>query len=274
MSHEYEDESERGYDRGERRRKERILHTRISEDLAEDLRRVAEELRVPVSNLVRNVLEDVFSVVEVVSDNVGDLVEEVVDEADRVAERLARRTRSAARSFDAEARRDEAVRDPELEFDEPGHDEPEAPARPDLPEFPDVVGWQPLVLNAAQTCACCGRGLVRGDRAALQRLVGNLLANAVLYGQSGTDVEVALASGAGEAELEVRDRGPGIPAADRGRIFERFVRLPSARSRNPEGSGLGLAIVEQVARAHGGRIEVDDRPGGGSVFRAVLPTGR
>jgi hypothetical protein len=102
-----------------------------------------------------------------VSDNVGDLVEEVVDEADRVAERLARRTRSTARAFDAEARRDEGVRDPELEFDEPGRDESQPPARPDLPEFPDVLGWQPLVLNAAQTCACCGRGLVRGDRAFL-----------------------------------------------------------------------------------------------------------
>ncbi|HET6304340.1 MAG TPA: hypothetical protein VFG80_06120 [Myxococcota bacterium] len=127
---------------------------------------VADELRVPVSNIVRNVLEDVFSVVEVVSDNVGDLVEEVVGEADRVAERLARRTRSAAREFDAERRRDDTSRDPELEVDEPEREAP-PPVRPDLPEFPDVLGWQPLVLNATQTCACCGRGLARGDRAFL-----------------------------------------------------------------------------------------------------------
>ena len=139
-------------------RKERVLHTRISDRLAGDIRMVADELRVPVSNLVRNVLEDVFSVVEVVSDNVGDLVEEVVDEADRVAERLARRTRSAVR--------DAREFDPELEFDERGRDET-PPARPDLPEFPEVLGWQALVLNAAQTCACCGRSLVRGDRAFL-----------------------------------------------------------------------------------------------------------
>ena len=148
-------------------RKERVLHTRISDRLAGDIRMVADELRVPVSNLVRNVLEDVFSVVEVVSDNVGDLVEEVVDEADRVAERLARRTRSAvrdAREFDPEPARGDA--DPELEFDERDRDEP-PPARPDLPEFPEVLGWQALVLNAAQTCACCGRSLVRGDRAFL-----------------------------------------------------------------------------------------------------------
>ena len=147
-------------------RKERVLHTRISDRLAGDIRMVADELRVPVSNIVRNVLEDVFSVVEVVSDNVGDLVEEVVGEADRVAERLARRTRSAAREFDAERRRDDTSHDPELEVDEPERGAP-PPVRPDLPEFPDVLGWQPLVLNATQTCACCGRGLARGDRAFL-----------------------------------------------------------------------------------------------------------
>jgi hypothetical protein len=146
-------------------RKERVLHTRISDRLAGDIRMVADELRVPVSNLVRNVLEDVFSVVEAVSDNVGDLVEEVVDEADRVAERLARRTRSTAREFDADPRR-AAARGPELEVDEPEPGAP-PPARPDLPEFPDVVGWQPLVLNGTQTCACCGRALARGDRAFL-----------------------------------------------------------------------------------------------------------
>ncbi len=162
--------AERRRDREEGRegRKERVLHTRISDRLAEDIRMVSDELRVPVSNLVRNVLEDVFSVVEAVSDNVGDLVEEVVNEADRVAQRVARRTRSAARDvreFDAERRREEP--DDELELDERDREEPPAPARPDLPEFPDVLGWQPLVLNAAQTCACCGRSLPRGERAFL-----------------------------------------------------------------------------------------------------------
>ena len=71
--------------------------------------------------------------------------------------------------------------------------------------------------------------------------------------------------------FEVRDRGPGVPAPDRSRIFERFVRLDSGRARHPEGSGLGLAIVQQVASTHGGRIEVEERSGGGAIFRAVLP---
>ena len=112
---------------------------------------------------------------------------------------------------------------------------------------------------------------VRGDREALLRLASNLVSNAAVYTQAGTAVEVAAGSRGAEAFLEVRDRGPGVPVADRSRIFERFVRLDEGRGRHPEGSGLGLAIVDQVARAHGGRVEVEDRVGGGSVFRAVLP---
>lgn len=75
----------------------------------------------------------------------------------------------------------------------------------------------------------------------------------------------------GEVVFEVRDRGPGVASEDRSRIFSRFVRLDATRNRNPEGSGLGLAIVEQVARSHGGRVEVEHREGGGAVFRAVFP---
>jgi two-component system, OmpR family, sensor kinase len=112
---------------------------------------------------------------------------------------------------------------------------------------------------------------VRGDRAALFRLATNLVGNAAAYTDSGTSVEVAAGTRGSEAYLEVRDRGPGVPAADRVRIFERFVRLDEARGRHPEGSGLGLAIVDQVARAHGGRVEVEDRPGGGAIFRAIIP---
>jgi signal transduction histidine kinase len=112
---------------------------------------------------------------------------------------------------------------------------------------------------------------VRGDRDALLRLATNLVANAAVYTDAGTSVEVATGTRGSEVFLEVRDRGPGVPATDRLRIFERFVRLDEARGRHPEGSGLGLAIVDQVARAHGGRVEVEDRPGGGAIFRAVLP---
>jgi signal transduction histidine kinase len=112
---------------------------------------------------------------------------------------------------------------------------------------------------------------VRGDPGALFRLATNLVSNAAVYSDPGTSVEVVAGIRGEEVVFEVRDRGPGVPEVERSRIFERFVRLDSARARHPEGSGLGLAIVEQVASAHGGRIEVEERAGGGAIFRAVLP---
>ncbi len=85
--------------RHRRCRKERVLHTRVSENLVEDIRRIAEDLRVPASNLVRNVLEEVFDVVESVSDDVGDLFEELLDEAEGARERIVRaRSRSRRRA--------------------------------------------------------------------------------------------------------------------------------------------------------------------------------
>jgi two-component system OmpR family sensor kinase len=119
-----------------------------------------------------------------------------------------------------------------------------------------------------------GEPRIRGDRNAFLRLMTNLVSNAARYTAPGSSVEGACGQRGNEAIVEVRDRGPGVPLAARRRIFERFVRLPVARASHPEGSGLGLAIVEQVVLAHGGRIEVEDRPGGGTIFRAVVPAAR
>ncbi len=127
-----------------RARKKRVLHTRISEQLADDIREIAEDLRVPVSNLVRNVLEETFSAMERVSENVGEVIEEVIDEAARARERIERRMRS-----DWHRPRSEAA----------------APPRSPRGEFPEVVGWQVLILNRAKDCADCGAGLRSGDRA-------------------------------------------------------------------------------------------------------------
>ena len=74
--------------------------------------------------------------------------------------------------------------------------------------------------------------------------------------------------------LQVRDDGPGIPAEDRERVFERFTRLDDARARDAGGTGLGLAIVRQIVDRHGGRIEVDDAPGGGAIVTVKLPLSR
>ncbi len=86
------------------RRKQRVLHTRVSDTLAEDIRRIADDLRVPASNLVRNVLEEVFDVVESVSDDVSDLFGDVLQEADAARERLLRtRGRRGGRQRDRAA---------------------------------------------------------------------------------------------------------------------------------------------------------------------------
>ncbi len=135
--------SEDGRSGRTRQRKERVLHTRVSDALAEDIRRMAEDLRVPASNLVRNVLEEAFSMVEAVTENVGELIEDVVDEADRARERMRRRQ---------PRRRKERPR-------------PGAATSPGRGEFSDVIGWQPVVLNQPQDCADCEEALERGQQA-------------------------------------------------------------------------------------------------------------
>jgi signal transduction histidine kinase len=116
-----------------------------------------------------------------------------------------------------------------------------------------------------------GGSTVLGERESLGALARNLIANAVQYSDPGAQVEVLTGARDGSCYLEVRDQGPGVAPEDVPQIFVRFVRLEEGRLRNPEGSGLGLSIVEQVARRHGGHVEVDSRIGGGAMFRAVLP---
>lgn len=112
---------------------------------------------------------------------------------------------------------------------------------------------------------------VEADRAGVIRALSNLIANAVRYSLPNSEVQITLDADAKMCTVTIADRGPGIPLADRHRIFERFVRLPPARRDHPAGSGLGLAIVQQVALAHGGTVDVDEREGGGAVFRFRLP---
>ncbi|HEY8250687.1 MAG TPA: ATP-binding protein [Burkholderiales bacterium] len=107
----------------------------------------------------------------------------------------------------------------------------------------------------------------RFARTAIRRAVSNLVDNALRY--AGEPVEIELKKNPGSAVIEVRDRGPGIPAAETERLKRPFTRLDAARS-GPAGAGLGLAIVERVARAHGGALELAPREGGGLVARLAL----
>jgi len=108
-----------------------------------------------------------------------------------------------------------------------------------------------------------------GDRGGLSRVMRNLLENAIRHAESRVDVRVY--PDGSNAVVTVADDGPGIPEADRKRIFERFVRLDSGRARSGGGTGLGLAIVSEVVGAHGGTVTVDDRPGGGALIVVRVP---
>ncbi|MFE3377523.1 sensor histidine kinase [Streptomyces anulatus] len=110
---------------------------------------------------------------------------------------------------------------------------------------------------------------VSGSRGQLSRVIGNLLDNAQRHAEGSVAVSVA-ADGRG-VRVEVRDDGAGVPEDERERIFERFVRLDDARSRDDGGAGLGLAIARDVASRHGGTLTVDRAAEGGAAFRLWLP---
>lgn len=116
--------------------------------------------------------------------------------------------------------------------------------------------------------------VVIGDADALRRAVSNLVANAIKHGGAGNHrVAIAIGRREGNDELvvEVSDRGPGIPRSEQSHLFDAFYRGSRARERQVPGSGLGLSVVRQIAREHGGRVEVSSTPGMGSRFSLVLP---
>ncbi len=108
---------------------------------------------------------------------------------------------------------------------------------------------------------------MRGDLGLLSQVTRNLADNAARHAK--TTVRLGVTQAAGGAVLTVEDDGAGIPAADRDRVFERFVRLDEARARDAGGSGLGLAIVREIVRAHGGDVRVDAVASGGARFVVV-----
>ncbi len=113
--------------------------------------------------------------------------------------------------------------------------------------------------------------LVAGDAALLRRLLANLLDNAAKYSEAPSPVSLTVRGAAGEAVLEVRDRGIGIDPADLPNLFTPFFRTDRSRARGTGGTGLGLALAKRIAEAHGGRISAESSPGAGTTFRVVLP---
>ena len=113
--------------------------------------------------------------------------------------------------------------------------------------------------------------VVRMDFVLMEQVLVNLLSNAAAHTPPGTALTVGARLHGGMLLLTVADRGPGIPAESRARIFEKFYRAPNAPTG---GTGLGLSLVRGFVEAQGGRVRVDNRPGGGAIFTVSLPAGK
>jgi len=114
---------------------------------------------------------------------------------------------------------------------------------------------------------------IRGDRARLRQVLGNLIENAVKYSPEGGEVRVSVAAGNGAVRIAVRDAGPGIPRDQQARIFEKFGRVDVPGASKP-GTGLGLFIARSIAEAHGGSLDVSSGDEPGATFTLTLPVGR
>lgn len=112
---------------------------------------------------------------------------------------------------------------------------------------------------------------VLGNEGLLRQALLNLVDNAIKYAPGGGTIEILTAEEGAFARLSVRDHGPGIPARDRDRVFERFYRVDRARSRDSGGTGLGLAIVKHIALIHSGSVRLESSEGSGATFSILLP---
>ena len=111
--------------------------------------------------------------------------------------------------------------------------------------------------------------LVPLDAVLIEQVFVNLLENAVKYTPAGTPIEISAAAEGGVVLVEVADRGPGLPAGEEARVFDKFYRAPGTVAQS--GIGLGLTICRGIITAHSGRIWAENRPGGGASFRFTLP---
>jgi signal transduction histidine kinase len=136
-----------------------------------------------------------------------------------------------------------------------------------------VEGFEPLAVAAGARVVtdlpATAAGVVDAD--ALRQVVVNLLDNAVKYGPRGQSVSVRLENEGGQLFLSVEDEGPGVPARDRERIFERFVRLDRDRASERAGAGIGLAVARELVRQHGGTIRAEGGARGGARFVVRIP---
>ena len=112
---------------------------------------------------------------------------------------------------------------------------------------------------------------LQADPDAIQQAILNLLTNAMKYSGDAREINLRLAARDGDAVIEVADHGLGIAPEEQKRVFEKFYRAPSHESRLIAGTGLGLTVVAHIAKAHGGRVDVESAPGTGSTFSILIP---
>lgn len=117
---------------------------------------------------------------------------------------------------------------------------------------------------------------VWGDEQRLRQVLANLMTNALRYTPEGTPIELAVGSvpgvdGTTTSVVQVRDHGPGIHGEDAERVFERFYRADTSRTRETGGTGLGLAIVAAIVGQHDGTVRVEETEGGGATFTIRIP---
>jgi signal transduction histidine kinase len=117
-------------------------------------------------------------------------------------------------------------------------------------------------------------GRMEADPALMRRVVDNLVDNALRHTASATRVTLRGYQGSGGWNVEVADLGPGVAPGQRDKLFTRFGRADSARSREDGGAGLGLALSVAIARAHGGTLELVETGSPGAVFKLFVPDGR
>jgi two-component system OmpR family sensor kinase len=110
-----------------------------------------------------------------------------------------------------------------------------------------------------------------GDKDRLRQVIDNLLANVRAHTPPGTTAMVHVDQIGDQAQIEVRDTGPGMPDEEARRVFERFYRADPARARTGGGSGLGLSIVAAIVTAHGGSVTAASTPGEGLVVTVLIP---
>jgi two-component system, OmpR family, heavy metal sensor histidine kinase CusS len=112
---------------------------------------------------------------------------------------------------------------------------------------------------------------VQADESLLRQALLNLLHNAVRYNKPDGWIQAVLAEREGQVELEICNAGPGVPEPDQARLFDRFYRVDTARSRDVEGAGLGLSLAREIARAHGGTLRLKESRSGRTCFVLTLP---